>query len=217
MKDLLRSFLKEWFVQNGRSFPWRQHGVTPFHILVTEMLLRQTKAESVAAIWQDFVRQYGTPWQLSHTSEAELSSFLSCLGLHVQRAKALRECAMFIQDRYQGNVPRSLPELLKIPHVGLYTAHATMCFAFKERYPVVDANVIRILGRFFALGERGDLRRRKAIWDIAWDILPWEEYVEHNYALLDFGAMVCKSRGALCKWCGLRESCRHVQNNYQKG
>lgn len=185
--------------------------MTPFQVLVTEMLLRQTKAESVAAIWYDFVDRYGKPSCLSCACEEQLAQFISCLGLQYQRAKALRECAIFIQEKYYGNLPRNLSDLLEIPHVGLYAAHATLCFAFRERYPVVDANVIRILGRLFGKGERGDLRRQKVIWQLAWDILPFEEYVEHNYGLLDFGAMICKSRGALCKECPLKEGCLYWQ------
>lgn len=211
MRNWLGSFFKEWLSKQGRSFPWRQHEVTPFQVLVTEMLLRQTKAGSVAAIWDNFMSCYGTPSSLSCACEEQLAGFLSCLGLQYQRARALRECARFIQEKYNGNVPRDLPGLLKIPHVGLYAAHATLCFAFGERYPVVDANVIRVLGRLFGEGEHGDLRRQKVIWQLAWDILPVEGYVEHNYGLLDFGALICKPRGALCDECPLRERCLHAQ------
>jgi A/G-specific adenine glycosylase len=96
---------------------------------------------------------------------------------------------------------------LSIPHVGLYTATAVACFAFHERLPIVDANILRVLGRIHGIKFGADLRRAPGAWALAWAILPKSNPELHNYGLLDFAGQVCTFRNPRCGCCPLQRNC----------
>lgn len=205
--------LKRFFVSYARhhlrEFPWRNPRTTPFKLLIAEMLLAQTKAEDVAQIWPVLVARYPQPDRLARARLSTLRRLLRPLGFHNQRAKGLKNVARFLEEQCAGVVPSGAESLLQIPHLGLYSATAVGCFKFGERVPIVDANVIRVLGRFTGYATRKDLRRSRQIWSLAWAILP-RNAVLHNYGLLDFAATVCTTHKPKCDSCELRSSCHYA-------
>jgi A/G-specific adenine glycosylase len=208
----LRKFFVRFAKENLRALPWRASGVSPFHLLLAEVLLVQTKAEDVAFVWPKLIRKYPTPAALSRAKKRSLTTLLRPLGLQNQRAKSLVSIARTLSLKFAGRVPRSFDELLSIPHVGLYTAAAAVCFAFGEPVPIVDANVLRVLGRIHGVKFGADLRRAPDAWSLAWSILPRKDPKLHNYALLDFAARICTVRGPLCNTCALRHTCQFGQD-----
>jgi A/G-specific adenine glycosylase len=203
----LRRFFKNFAKNSLRHFPWRRKNVGAFHLLLAEVLLVQTKAEDVAVVWPQLVRRYPTPKVLSTTSRKSLVKLLRPLGLQRQRAKSLVAIGKTLAQFFGGRVPRSPAELLSIPHVGLYTATAVSCFAFGERLPIVDANVLRVLGRIHGTKTGSDLRRSRDAWLLAWAILPKKDSRMHNYGLLDFAAQVCTAKQPRCESCSLSQTC----------
>jgi len=175
-------------------------------------LLVQTKAEDVAVVWPQLVRKYPTPAALSRARASSLVKLLRPLGLQNQRAKSLVTISTVLQRDFGGCVPRSTGALLSIPHLGLYTAAAVGCFAFGERLPIVDANVLRVLGRVHGIKAGADLRRSPEIWSLAWKLLPDKHCEVHNYGILDFAATVCKAKLPRCESCGLNELCAFYRN-----
>lgn len=178
-----------------------------FHLLLAEVLLVQTKAEDVAVVWPRLVRKYPTPAALSVASAKSLVKLLRPLGLQNQKAKSLITISRTLLEHFGGRVPRSKEQLLSIPHVGLYTAAAVQCFAFRDRLPIVDANVLRVLGRIHGIETGSDLRRSREAWTLAWAILPRKNARLHNYGLLDFAAQVCTVRRPRCESCPLKQTC----------
>lgn len=205
----LRSFFKEFFRLRGRDFPWRKEGTSEFSLVLAEVLLRQTRAETVPIVWGRIGRSYTTFPALARASRRELERELRPLGLHKQRARALIELAQSVnQDR----LPTSTVALSRVPHLGLYATAALLCFSRERRVPVVDTNVMRILGRYLGRRFGNDIRRAQEAWWLAWDILPTRNIKQHNYGLLDFGALVCTARKPSCPTCGLRHSCEFVRS-----
>jgi len=206
--------LKRFFVlyarRHFRDFPWRDLRTTPFHLLIAELLLAQTKAEDVAQVWPALVARYPQPERLARARLSTLRLLLRPLGFQNQRAKALKNVARFLEEKFGGVVPSGAENLLQIPHLGLYAATAVGCFKFSERVPIVDANVIRVLGRFSGYQTRKDLRRSRQIWSLAWAILP-RNAVLHNYGLLDFAANICTTHKPKCGSCKLQASCQYVR------
>ena len=190
-----------------RHFPWRKKKVAAFHLLLAEVLLVQTKAEDVAVLWPQLVRKYPTPSALSKARSRSLVNLLRPLGLQHQRAESLVAIGKTLTQCFGGRVPRSARELLSIPHIGLYTAAAVGCFAFGERLPIVDANVLRVLGRIHGTKTEPDLRRSRETWLLAWAILPRKNSRMHNYGLLDFAAQVCTLKRPRCESCSLNQTC----------
>lgn len=195
-------------MRSGRPFPWRRDRTTAFQLLIAEVLLRQTKADDVVPVWRELVRKYPTPLSLSRAGTLHLQRTLRCLGLHNQRAEALVKVAQHLLRKCAGRVPRTLQKLQAIPHVGQYTAAALACFKFGQRVPIVDANVMRVLGRIAGSNYGNDLRRNKKVWEHAWCILPIKDFKLHNYGILDFGAAICKPRKPSCPTCPLLSNCK---------
>jgi A/G-specific adenine glycosylase len=207
----LRTFFVRYAKQHLRDLPWRRPGVPTFHLLLAEILLKQTKAEDVATVWPRLIHTCPTPAILAKTRHTTLVSLLKPLGLQQQRASALQALGKAIEQHHQSNIPTALRGLLTLPHVGLYAATAVACFGLHTRVPIVDANVIRVLSRIAGLDGSKELRRRPDIWSLAWHILPHKNAALHNYGILDFAAQCCRARAPSCSTCPLQTHCAYAQ------
>lgn len=199
---------RRYFRKHGRDFPWRKRRTSPFGILVAELLLRQTRATQVKDVWPSLLERYPGPRELATANPEELYTLLSPLGLGRQRVEALQEMSKALMKRHRGSVPRKIEALSDLPHVGLYSAHATACFAFGQRVALVDANVMRVLSRLFGETFKRDNRRAPKAWRLAEAIMPAKGSAkEHNYGLLDFAALICTPGKPLCRECPLNGEC----------
>jgi A/G-specific adenine glycosylase len=203
----LRSFFARYTRKHLRPFPWRCVGTKPFHLLLAELLLVQTKAEDVARVWPTLVRRYPDPRRLGRARQNTLIRLLRPLGLQRQRARALKAVSLALIDSYGGEVPRTVDKLLTLPHVGLYVATAVACFGCGSHVPIVDANVIRVFDRITGTNGIRELRRRYDVWQLAWAALGRANAKSHNYGLLDFAAQTCTSRAPRCAHCDLVSIC----------
>lgn len=202
--------LVAWGKENKRFFPWRT-GQTPFALLVAEILLRKTTAQQVSKVFSDLIDKYGTPEKLAFAGTEELQKMLRPLGLAKQRSAALKAVACHLVSHHQGLVPPNPRELEKIPHIGPYAANAVGCFGVGLPLPVVDANVIRVLDRFTGVPTPGpNPHRMRSIWHRSIRSLPITSVQDYNYALLDLGALVCKSK-PLCSKCCLTSGCAEAK------
>ena len=201
-------FFANWFKRHGRSFPWREEGVSPFGILLAEILLKQTRAEMVAKVWPALFRKYPNATILQSESAEVLYRRISCLGFGCQRVTALLQLSAYIDKA--GDLPTGSADLMNLPHVGIYSAHAVACFAFGHRVPIVDMSIVRVLSRIAGTEQPSDIRRAPEVWEIAQTLLPDREVKEHNYGLLDFAAMICKARSPRCDECPIASSCAYA-------
>ncbi len=128
---------------------------------------------------------------------------MSSLGLR-WRAENIVEVARTLVDKFSGRVPKTEMELRSLPGVGDYVAQAVLCFGFGRRSVLVDTNTVRITGRVF--GREKDRR-----WQLRLDLyrLAGAEGPDaaFNYALLDLGALVCRSGTPRCDVCPVRSHC----------
>lgn len=198
-----------WFQDNRRSFPWRKKGLTSYEIFTAEMLLRKTTAEAVERVYDDFVSRFPTLQSINRAEVEEIAEFLQSLGLQNKRAQAFKDIAELCQD----GIPDSREELMELPHVGPYISDSTLCFGFDSRQPIIDANVARIysrlLGKYFGSGHQ--MYRNKELREIVQADLPQDLYKDFNWALLDFGAIMCTARSPRCERCFANEYCSYYQ------
>ena len=202
-------FFASWFKIRGRTFPWREEAVSPFGILLAEVLLKQTRAEMVAEVWPALCRKYPDAASLESVNAEVLHHDIACLGFGRQRVTALHQLSAAITRA--GGLPSQPSDLMKLPYVGIYTAHAVACFAFGHRVPVVDLSIVRVLSRMAGIEPPADIRKAPEVWEIAQALLPDKEVKEHNYGLLDFAADTCKARSPLCDECPVAPGCAHVR------
>jgi A/G-specific adenine glycosylase len=142
-----------------------------------------------------------------------ITSFKS-LGLPV-RGQRIVDLSIILREKHSGRVPQSKEDLLVLPSIGEYIAEAVRVFAFGIRGTVIDTNVVRIVSRFFGLEATGELRRNsglKDICDMVSSRIDASEIKNLNWALLDFGAAICKPR-PLCNRCPLYKKCIYFKRN----
>ena len=207
LEDLPADFFSNWYLSSGRQFPWRDPVVSPFGLLVAEILLKQTRAEHVATVWPSLMSLYPTADKLAMADPGQVLKLIEGLGFGNQRTCALIELASAVTEA--GEIPAEPCELGKLPYVGVYTSHAVACFGFHKRVPAVDTNVVRVFSRITGGEPPSDIRRAPAIWEMAWSLLPDRLVKEHNYGLLDFAAAVCRSRSPLCSQCPIVSGCAY--------
>ena len=206
-----RQQLSIWSVANLRDFPWRRI-TDPYHLLVAESLLQRTDAQTVTPIYELFLERYPSLEDLAAANLADITKILKPLGLFF-RAERLQQCAEIILNRYDGKIPNTQEKLLKLPGIGDYSARAIGSQAFNQPLAVLDANVARILERFFGLQGERVKSRSKILWGAAELIAPKQNVGTWNLTLLDFGAMVCKAPNPCCQACPLSSKCHHWNLN----
>lgn len=209
-RDIIKTFqerLISWFNLNGRRFPWREHGRSPYEILIAEIMLQKTKAENIVPTYLKFIEKYPDFGVLSNANPNELQQDLKALGLSNVRSKNILKLAQEIKKI--GFIPNEREKLLSLPGIGPYIANAFLLAAHNQRLPVVDTNVRRLYERVFSLKSKKDPRRDKEIWTFAEKVLPENNYKEFTWALMDFCASVCKAKNPLCGSCPIRIICEY--------
>jgi A/G-specific adenine glycosylase len=197
-----------WGRTNRRDFFWRNDELSPFAMLVTEVLLTRTRADAVVQVLGRLLSSFPSAAAMADASENELEHIVYPLGLFRKRSRGLIALARQLEAVHQGNVPMELQQLLILPQVGRYAANAVLCFAFGERRAVVDANVARLFARAFGLEPpRGKLDSADEYWKVADGLLPRRNAKLFNWSLLDLGARVCTPGIPRCARCPIRILC----------
>lgn len=197
-----------WFARHARDLPWRAPGTGAWPILISEVMLQQTPAARVAPVWRAWIARWPAPADLAAAPAAEAIRAWGRLG-YPRRALRLHECAQVLAARHGGQVPRSVPELEALPGVGAYTARAVAAFAYRQRHPVVDTNVRRLVAR--CVGGEPDAGATTSGADLTATagMLPEEpeRAAVASAALMELGALVCTARAPRCDACPLAGHC----------
>ena len=207
--------LLRWYRKNSRNLPWRQTR-DPYAIWVSEVMLQQTRVETVIPYFQRWMLRFPTVASLARATRTEVLRLWEGLGYY-RRAVNLHRASAKIVDDYGGELPDSARELIKLPGIGRYTAAAIAAIAFGGNTLALDGNLRRVLSRMFdarfdlstAEGERRILRR-------ALPLLPHGKASEFNQALMDLGAAICKSRRPLCPRCPVQAWCQAFGRGVQE-
>jgi A/G-specific adenine glycosylase len=208
--------LLAWYEREQRDLPWRRPGVTPWQVLVSEFMLQQTPVTRVEPVWLDWVARWPTPSATAAASAADVLRVWGKLG-YPRRAKRLHECAVMIAAEYADEVPADVDTLLSLPGIGAYTARAIACFGYRQRVPVVDTNVRRVVAR--AVHGRADAAASSSPRDLddVTALLPNnDDAPRFSVALMELGAMVCTARAPRCGLCPLTD-CAWRSGGYQAG
>ena len=196
--------LLAWAKHNLRDYPWRKT-TNPYSIMVAEILLQRSDADTVASIYKTFIAHYPSLNKLADAKLEDIGTILQPLGLFF-RADRLSQTAKILVEN-QREIPEQETELLKLPGIGKYTARAICSQAFGHPVAVLDTNVIRILERFFGIQGTRVKSRCKILWSAAETVAPKTEVGHWNLTLLDFGAKVCTARNPKCFECPLASRC----------
>lgn len=206
-----QEILLSWFKTNRRQFPWRKNKLTSYHVIISEILLQRTKAETVAKFLPSFIKKYPSWRKLGYASEEELEDALKPLGLHIQKANRLYKLSQAMKKR-NGRFPKSRSEFEKLPMIGPYIANAYELFICDKNLPLLDVNMARVLERYFGPRKLSDIRDDPYLQDLAHKVVNIKQSKEINWAILDYAQLVCKARKPKCDICKLSLSCRYYES-----
>jgi A/G-specific adenine glycosylase len=193
-----RRLLLHWYRQNQRKLPWRG-GSDPYKILVSEIMLQQTRVAVVEDRYKKFTAQFPTVERLARAQEQTVLAAWSGLGYY-RRARNLHAAAKQIAKG--DDFPRTAEALRELPGIGRYTANAVASIAFGEPVAVVDGNVKRVLQRV-----TGRELSEDQYWQTASALLAVESPGVFNQAMMELGAVVCVPGNPLCTACPVIELC----------
>ena len=203
----VQTALLQWYAQEQRTLPWRQTH-DPYAILVSEIMLQQTQVDRVLPKYHQFLTAFPTIADLAAASTAEVIAVWVPLGYN-RRAVSLQSIARQVMAEYDGRIPDTINELLKLKGIGRYTAGAVACFAYNKQVATVDTNIRRVLHRVFLGLEHPAPRANDAqMLHLAEQVLPTEQAYNWNQALMDMGATICGSANPQCGSCPLQQTCQ---------
>jgi A/G-specific adenine glycosylase len=197
-----------WYDAHARDLPWRTRDATPWGVLVSEVMLQQTPVSRVLPAWLDWMMRWPAPADLAADAPGEAIRAWGRLG-YPRRALRLHECAVSIVASHGGEVPSELDELLALPGIGAYTARAVAAFAYRQRHPVVDTNVRRLVARAVAgAPDAGPTTTARDLASVA-ELLPDEPELaaRTSVAFMELGALVCTARNPRCTDCPIATIC----------
>jgi len=199
--------LLQWYAREQRDLPWRATS-DPYAILVSEIMLQQTQVDRVLPKYQQFLSAFPTLVDLADAPTADVISVWVPLGYN-RRAISLQSIARQVIAEYEGHIPDTIDELLKLKGIGRYTAGAIACFAYHKHVATVDTNIRRVLHRIFLGLEHPEPKVNDSqMLSLAEQVLPEGKAYDWNQALMDMGATICTSNNPECLECPLQEACQ---------
>lgn len=211
----LSDALLHWFDANRREMPWREEP-SPYRVWVSEIMLQQTRVSTVIPYFERFVQHLPDIEALASADEDTLLLLWQGLGYY-SRVLNLKKAAQMIVDEYDGQLPESQDELMKLPGIGPYTAGAISSIAFGRQAAAVDGNVLRVFARVLECDE--DIQKtgiRKRITEEVLSRMPDDRPGDYNQSLMELGAMICLPLNPLCGECPIRAFCLARRNGTQR-
>jgi A/G-specific adenine glycosylase len=206
--------LLQWYAREQRDLPWRATS-DPYAILVSEIMLQQTQVDRVLPKYQQFLSAFPTLVDLAAAPTADVISVWVPLGYN-RRAISLQSIARQVIAEYEGHIPDTIDELLKLKGIGRYTAGAIACFAYRKHVATVDTNIRRVLHRIFLGLEHPEPKVNDSqMLSLAEQVLPEGNAYDWNQALMDMGATICTSNNPECIECPLQEACQAYKDMSQ--
>lgn len=212
----IRRGLIDWYRRGHRDLPWRRVS-DPYAIWISEIMLQQTRVETVKERYTAFLERFPTIAALAAAPIGDVLSLWSGLGYYA-RARNLHAAAVAMVERYGGRFPEEADEVATLPGIGPYTRGAILSIAFGQSQPILDGNVIRVLSRLYAIA--GDIKStatRNQLWELARRLVPpssgrpgeasENDAGDFNQALMELGATVCLPQSPICLVCPLSSAC----------
>lgn len=205
LKPIVEPIVK-WYQDQEKTLPWKQDK-EPYHIWVSEIMLQQTRIEAVKKYYTRFMKELSTIHDLAIVPEEKLLKLWEGLGYY-SRAKNLKKAAIQIEQEYNGKLPTSYTELLKLSGIGEYTAGAIASISYNEKVPAVDGNVLRVVSRVLASKEDVLLpETKRKVTKKLLEMMP-DKPGDFNEGLMELGEKICLPNTVpLCETCPIQEFC----------
>ena len=227
MSRAISTNLLNWYNQNKRTLPWRDHPDS-YAVWVSEIMLQQTRVDTVIAYFERWMEKFPSIEDLAAADEQDVLNLWEGLGYYSRArnlhkaAKMLVDSSLSLRERAEGEgkdaqLPEDTKSLMKLPGIGRYTAAAISSMAFGHDAAALDGNIRRVYARVFNVEEPlGTKDAENILWELAEDILPKGKAGDYNQALMDLGSAICTPRKPICEECPIRQDCEAYQLDIQE-
>lgn len=199
--------LIKWYQENKRDLPWRK-SQDPYKVWISEIMLQQTKVDTVIPYFYHFTEKYPTPQKLAQAEEQEVLKAWEGLGYY-SRARNLHTAVKEVVAKYDGQVPSDEKHLGKLKGIGPYTKGAILSIAFDQPVPAVDGNVMRVFSRVLHIEEDiAQAKTKKLFEKVVGEVISKEDPSSFNQGLMELGALVCTPKKPQCSLCPVNEHCQ---------
>ena len=189
-EDKILSFrqkLLTWYDANKRDLPWRR-SKNPYHIWVSEIMLQQTRVDTVIPYYERFIDWFPTVESLANAPEERLLKAWEGLGYY-SRVRNMQKAAQQIMNEFEGKFPSTYEGISSLKGIGPYTAGAISSIVFNLPQPAVDGNVMRVLARLFEVNhDIGNPSNRKIFQAMMEVLIDPDRPGDFNQALMDLGS-----------------------------
>lgn len=178
-----RNLVWQHYHTYGRNLPWRNQ-ITPYRVLVSELMLQQTQVDRVIPKYKAFLRAFPNFKQLAQSPLSDVLKHWQGLGYN-RRAKFLQQTAIQVTENYRGKMPTEESILRQLPGIGCYTARALQAFAFNQPVVIVETNIRTVYLHHFFRSKNG-VSDQQLVPHIA-ATLDSKRPREWYWALMDYG------------------------------
>ncbi|MBT2572392.1 A/G-specific adenine glycosylase [Bacillus sp. ISL-51] len=204
--DKFREDLITWFEREQRILPWRENQ-DPYRVWVSEVMLQQTRVETVIPYFQRFVEQFPTVRALAEADEEKVLKAWEGLGYY-SRVRNLQTAVKEVNEQYGGVVPAEEKEFGGLKGVGPYTKGAVLSIAYNKPIPAVDGNVMRVMSRILSIWDDIAKPKTRTIFEQAVKaFISHEKPSEFNQGLMELGAIICTPKSPSCLLCPVQHHC----------
>ena len=179
----------------------------PFRLVISVLLSAQTTDAQVNKVTPELFRRWPTPEEMAGATAEEVAEVIKSLGFYKTKAKHAVQAAQMIMADFNGEVPRTMAELTRLPGVGRKTANIVLNVSFGIVEGIaVDTHVNRIAHRLKLSPKTHEKEPLKTEQDLL-KILPQEYWENVNHQWISFGREICHARGPLCGECPMTDIC----------
>lgn len=175
-----------------------------FHLLLAVVLSAQTTDVSVNKVTPELFKKYETPKQLAQADEKEVAEIIRTIGMYRTKSKNIINLAKMLVEKYDGIVPESDEELVKLPGVGHKTANVVMAVGFGHQRIAVDTHVFRVSNRIGLVNESDVLKTELALMKT----IPENRWTKTHHSLIFHGRRCCTARNPKCDECVIKDLCK---------
>ena len=204
----LGALVTQWYKKNGRqNLPWRK-SVTPYKVWISEMMLQQTQVVTAQSYYRKFLKKYPSLSSMKMATEDDILSLWSGLGYY-RRASFIYQAKEKIFLDFNGRFPTTYDELITLPGIGRSTAGAILSIAYQKPFPILDANVKRVIARLFLQKDF----KEGLFWNLSAQCLDEDDPYSYQQGIMDIGATLCTPKAPLCPECPLKKNCLAFKKN----
>lgn len=213
-KEEFNKALLTWYHQEKRDLPWRRTS-DPYYIWVSEVMLQQTRVDTVIPYYEKFIASFPTMESLAEAEEEHVLKHWEGLGYY-SRVRNLQAGVKEVVENYDSEIPRTRSEILNLRGIGPYTAGAVLSIAYGVPEHAVDGNVMRVFSRLFMIEEDIALPKSKKVFEQrVMDVIDETDPSSFNQAIMELGATIC-TPNPRCLLCPVRDFCTAFEEGKQE-